>query len=329
VGQSRRYSERTTLYDNPGWSAWSNGFSSVASAGLEATIQLEHGRWRITPLSLSEATGLKPISCSDGANPKQLFERRKQEALKLTDIEMFKSARNWGIYVSEDPPIPLEMLRALYWATKNYKSPNADMGPNGAWLISYGSTGMQSMGLPSNLLERAKKTGLPNWVEFTPTGGWIYEANVLAYENIPQTLIDALAKLSTNTDSGMSLAQDFSIVSIAFGPQDSWVMIYDDKQSRFNDSTHDHSRVRRYDCYCGKNIQEILQDNIDNGTDPKQFVFLGNNGWLLLRGKNGFASENVPADLYKVLDEVTKTAPTIGNVVVAPNGAWLVMTRSF
>ena len=330
VGQSRRYSGTTTLWDDPGsWGQWRDSFADIAGIGLNAEIRKEHGRWTLTPVWGNGAKGLTAISCRDGSNPKEYFARLSREALSAADAEMLKDAPNWGIYASERPAIPISMFRFLYWATKNYKFPRVFMGPNDAWLISYGSTGMQSLGLPLSLLARAKKTGLPDWVFFTPSGGWIYQTNVLAYENIPQGLVDALTRLSEDTSAGRALLDDFSIVSISFGPQDSWILIYDDKQSRFNDSTHSYSTVRKFECYCNKEMHEILQGNIDNGMSPSRLIFFPNNGWLLLRGNNGFAGENVPADVYQTLTLAREKAPTISNVVVAPNGAWVITTRNF
>ena len=220
------------------------------------------------------------------------------------------------------------MFRVLYLQTKNAKSPAAYMGPQGAWLVRYGSTGLESNGLPISLLERAKRIDWPTWVAFTPNGGWIYHTSVLAYEKIPQGLVNALGDLSEDTANGQRLREDFSIVSISFGPHGSWVLIYDDEQTRFNDSTHNYTRVHRYLCDCNDEIRDALQGNIDNQREPKQFLFVGE-GWLLLRGDNGFASEKIPSDLYKALDEARKNAPTISGVAVAPNGAWVVTIRRF
>ena len=330
VGQSRRYSSKRTLWDDGGWSAWRDGFADIAGTGLRAEIRKAHGQWTVTPIWGTEAGHLRSISCKDGANPQQYFSRLGSEALAAADAEMMRAAPDWGIYLSKEPTIHIDAFRSLYLQTKNYEQPRLSLGPGGRWLISYGSTGVQVGPLPQSIRERTKQTDWPAWIAFSPNGGWFYNTSVIAYENIPSTLITFLKQFSQQTKAGTSLISDIHIISLSFGPQDSWVLIYDDDQTRFPRAWHqEYPTIRRYACNCSKDIQEIVQGNIDNGREVKQFLYVSRQGWLLLRDAKGFVTENVPTDLERALTEAQKKWPTISGVAVAPNGAWVVMARKF
>ena len=66
VAQSRTYSQTRTLYNDPGWGRWAEGFTmSLGGVGLNAEVRKEHGRWNVTPNSISQAGVLKPVDCSN------------------------------------------------------------------------------------------------------------------------------------------------------------------------------------------------------------------------------------------------------------------------
>ena len=63
---SRTYSPKSTLYQDAGWSKWSNGFTgSMGGGGLAADVRKVNGSWNVTPHRSSQAVVLKPVDCSN------------------------------------------------------------------------------------------------------------------------------------------------------------------------------------------------------------------------------------------------------------------------
>lgn len=112
---SRTYSPKQTLYQDTGWSKWSNGFTmAMGGVGLDATLRKENGRWSVTPSSWSQAVVLKPVDCSnllgssDNQNKDSLLTNLPP-ILNFYDSNILAALKSYGLIMVCNPnPIPTQ-----------------------------------------------------------------------------------------------------------------------------------------------------------------------------------------------------------------------------
>lgn len=320
TGQSRTFSTNSTLYQNNGWSSWSEGFtSSMGGVGLEASLKKENGRWSVVPSLISQAGVLKAITCKDALNPVAAERRAKEEALNAADAEMYRNAPEYGIHVSNSPRIPIAMLRAMYDSATGQSPINTfHLKSDGGWVVIKEGGYPYGLKLPDELTAKLKEINFSiTEVSFTADGGWIiiYQrdgGNTYLWEskNIPQGLSDALNELQQANPykKGIRRADNY-IRSIEFNYSNGWVLLYG-KAS--------------WACECSDEIQTAISQTIEDGNGVKQVVFSPNGGYVILYGDNGFIQKDIPKDANDKLTELSKLGKKISQIAFAPNGAWVI-----
>ena len=309
------------------WSEWHQD-SSVSDIFRTVELQKFKGSWTIVDW-LSNSYGLKAVRCEEGLNPKLLGAKGTNEVSATSDEQMLHQAQELGIYFSKSRKVPTDLVHSVYKSVDKNEVPSIYLTSTGAWMVLSNSTQSFSAGLAPDLSEQIRHSAESvSLIALTPTNGWIYTYNEggsgctkWREKDLPPSLTAWLQSLPKCDNGGIVPA--LKIHSIAFGPGNSWVTLYDDT---------DHWNVDRgepshdYRCDCSKDLQQVLQGNLDNGRNLKQFIFLSG-GWLLLRDDNGFAGEKIPADLETVLTEVHNQGKPLARVAVAGDGAWIITTR--
>lgn len=313
VSQSRTYSSNSTLYQNGGWSKWSEGFtSSLGGIGLDASLRKENGRWTIIPSAISQSGVLKPISCSDASNPIAFYRRLEDESLNSAVRSFRANSEQFGIFAEN---IPSEMWAAMY----EYGYPNnlnwVFLGPNGGWGVS--GKYRKLSGLSIKVMEQAEG----RWLEtITADGGYVllgkdsrvdYKGGSYLAEKIPQSLIDKLDEL---------INKKFLIQMVRVSPSGGWFVFFRDYSGIENWSWNGMPDS------AGKAFNEISQQ----GFKVKDVAFLPDNGYLIVYGGKAtvdefyYYSDKLPESALKALNKLYENCYGIENVSFGQNNSWII-----
>lgn len=320
VGQSRTYSPKSALYQNTGWSKWSEGFSgAMGGVGLDASLKKENGRWSVTPSSISQSGVLEPINCRDALNPEAYVRRSNEEALSAEVADFRQNSGKFGIYANN---IPNEMWKALYTYGPPYKGATYSetswvfLASNGAWGVSSRRGGIRPQ-LPSEAVQEISGRRVE---ALTTDGGYVLlgpadkfgdMGKSFTYGGIPQTLLAALNDLINNKNQW--------IEKVRIAPNGGWFVLY-----------HDFSGVEGW---LWENVPDGAHQafstlgksyNANHRNPIRDVAFLPNGGYIIINAMNVYYSNDIPEDALNVIKMLNSKNIEMNQVFFGPNDSWII-----
>lgn len=332
AAQSRTYSPATTLYNDPGWGSWADGFTaSLGGVGLYAEVRKEHGRWTVTPSQVSQAAAIEAVTCAEVANPLQSYRnwvQKRQQAAMSAEVRQFMSQAEsyWHLYFNELPndayaflaKNPNRLQRVLFF-------------PNGGWAMvgSYDST---SSNIPDDIKRASQERDLSS-VTVSANGGWVMLNRVIENfngrerrgftgSNLPQAM---LTKLWDFYNAGRRI----DIVRMT--GNGAWVIIDSNQPNTgtpcyLTDNEHGFGYWHSDDVPAGfaAALKRLYEDR--SVCRINDIAFTPNGGYVIVFNYRDYVGNNLPA---KILDGLNywKNAPFSSgatNVSVGFNGKWIV-----
>ncbi|MGE3465890.1 MAG: TonB family protein, partial [Pyrinomonadaceae bacterium] len=258
-------------------------------------------------------------------------EKDKANAQLAENETLKREAQSIGIYSSESPSIPIEMIKVINLEKKRANYRFALFTSDGGWIVCP-DNGVYSRGLPSEPLENLKKlTNNFTFYEkirhaaFSPQGAWFFHFGVneagFRSNNLPPKLLNTLTALYARAKpSGFRNV----ILSIAFAPNGGWVLVY--KEADPPPSWG--GRPRNNWKALWENVPETFVEKIkelEKQQASVRVIFPPTGGWLILQNNMHFTHENISNETADLLGELRNNGKRIYDVAFASDGAWLVV----
>ncbi len=192
------------------------------------------------------------------------------------------------------------------------------LGPDNSWIVLFAGNDGRShymyQGIPQAMEQTLSDHVLDSGggisrVAFTPDGGWviIFNWNGYSFRGIPEGAADAIREANDRQDG---------IMDIAFGPNDSWILTYQDSNGSIGSSWQG----------IPSGMADDLHETYDANWGVNSAVFSGRN-WLYIYGGNGFEqSLGIPDMLNQRLGELNDENYAIKSVSISPDNpeSWAV-----
>lgn len=260
-----------------------------------------------------------------------LTPRMKAEVLKAELAALKKEASDNGVYWSDSPAVPIEMIKTVNNARSHGTYGFSLFTPNGGWLVCNMYSGAAGTGIPPeplNDLNQLLKTGngTIRHAAFAPQGGWFYNfgQNEGGFHSnkLPQKLLDRLHELyRTSRPSGFTRV----IMTIALTSNNGWVLVYRIPSP----PTWGAYKPNKWQAEW-ENVPDdfvIKLKELQKQQAGLRIVFSPNGGWLILYNNTEFAYNNIPEEAKNKLIEFKTSRKIIMDGAFAPNGGWVIVTR--
>lgn len=254
------------------------------------------------------------------------IEREKQRA----ELEALKkSAPEQGVFWSDSPSVPIEMIKAINYSRSRGEYRSALFAPNGGWLVTQVDGGAYQAGLPqeplkdlTDLMHGGSFFEVIRHAAFSPQGAWVFQfgMNDSGFHtggNFPEKLRDKLWQLYKSTTP---LIFRGVIKSIAFTSDGGWVLIY-------KPPTRPLEPERKWEA-----VWDNVPDDFVNKLEELRrrqaglrVVFAPKGGWLILYNNTEFAYSNIPQGAVDKLTELKNNHRQLLDAAFAPNGGWVVV----
>lgn len=318
VGQSRTYTQ------GHGWGRWSDGFTyEVGGVEVDAQMQRTRGQWSVVPTAGSQSARFKAIACSDVANPSGFFGRLASEYLSAEVRAYRDRAPQMGIYAHN---IPDGMWEALYRCGNPGSGRATTIGyvylaANGGW-ATCGRSGCMSASLPSpprilgKWVEQATKDGgyvifdQPGYAERPHRDFWV--------DRVPESLLNRMLDYD---------GQKLYVKIVRIGYNNEWFVLAAGGDTCDGCSEGDRWSWDGIPPSAVKALKEFevrYRDFASNPARIEDVAFLPNSGFVILYGRNGFYSENVPDEVLKILSSLRSSNAEINQISFGPNDSWII-----
>lgn len=173
-----------------------------------------------------------------------------------------------------------------------------------------GNFQLSAVGIPLAMLQKLEEL-LANGetikqVAFSPSGSWVFIRNQCSFwqHGVPQEMGK---QLWAQFNEGLGIA------NVALGPNDCWAILHDER----------HLMPKSRDIPAG--LLKKLLNLYRADKEIKCVAISATGGWVVLFGKNGFWSDNIPVDLYNKLHEWGDLHYDLRQVVFGPNSGWVLL----
>ena len=181
--------------------------------------------------------------------------------------------------------------------------------PNGGWLAIFGRNGNWRSDIPEALLERLRLLNREKrnveTVAIRPDGGWVvvYDRNGFAHAGVEANMVEKLRELN-------SAGKHIQLV--AFAANNGWLVVYDD-----------------YGYWYWQLPDEVKTrlEQVNRERHRITAVGMARDNWSVTWGYNGYQAY-APKAMRDALQDFHDAKQSIDVVAFAPNGGWLVYSRS-